>query len=218
MTELHYNTVSPLLLDILKQCMTTPILNSFRLVGGTALSLQRGHRISYDIDLFTAASYDSIDFEKIDHWCQKAFPYVETNDFLPIGMGKCYFIGKNETENIKLDLYYTDSFFDNVQLTDGIRMATIHEIIAMKMDVILRNGRKKDFWDIHELLEDFSLEEMFDQHKKRYIYSHDRELLIQKIIDFRSADDDFEPNCRKGKHWELIKLDLLEAHKELLCS
>jgi len=211
MPELHYNTVSPLLLDILKQCMTAPILNSFRLVGGTALSLQRSHRISYDIDLFTAATYESIDFKKIDDWLRSVFPYVESNDYLPIGMGKCYFIGENKTKSIKLDLYYTDSFMDKELLVDGIRLASIHEIIAMKMDVVQRDGRKKDFWDIHELMDDYSLTEMFDLHEKRYPYSHDRDLLIQKIIDFRSADDDFTPNCLKGKHWELIKLDLIEA-------
>ena len=32
-------------------------LNSFRLVGGTSLSLQIGHRMSVDIDLFTDAVY-----------------------------------------------------------------------------------------------------------------------------------------------------------------
>ena len=41
-------------------------LKLFRLVGGTGLSLYRGHRESVDIDLFTDAPYDSIDFDKID--------------------------------------------------------------------------------------------------------------------------------------------------------
>jgi predicted nucleotidyltransferase component of viral defense system len=31
-------------------------------------------------------------------------------------------------------------------------MATVEEIIAMKLDVMQRGGRKKDFWDLHELL------------------------------------------------------------------
>ena len=75
----------------------------------------------------------------------------------------------------------------------------------------MRNGCKKDFWDIHELMEDYSLEEMLDLHEKRYTYSHDRKLIIRKLTDFQLADDDFEPICLKGKHWELIKLDLTEA-------
>ncbi|UZJ63260.1 nucleotidyl transferase AbiEii/AbiGii toxin family protein [Sphingobacterium sp. KU25419] len=34
-------------------------------------------------------------------------------------------------------------------------MATVEEIIAMKIDVVQRTGRKKDFWDIHALLSQY---------------------------------------------------------------
>ena len=87
----------------------------------------------------------------------------------------------------------------------------------MKMDVIMRNGRKKDFWDLHDLLDEFSPEDMVDLHRQRYPYSHDRSLLFKKLTDFTLADDDFEPICLKGKHWELIKLDLVEAVEQQSC-
>ncbi|SEA69181.1 Nucleotidyl transferase AbiEii toxin, Type IV TA system [Flavobacterium gillisiae] len=65
MKNLHWKTVSPLLKDILVDLMHEPLLSPFRLVGGTSLSLQIGHRMSVDIDLFTAADYGSIDFKKL---------------------------------------------------------------------------------------------------------------------------------------------------------
>ena len=83
----------------------------------------------------------------------------------------------------------------------------------MKMDVIQRTGRKKDFYDIHELSQDYTLSQMFDLHKAHYPYVHNRELLIFKFTDFSDADDDFEPDCLRGKHWELIKLDITELIK-----
>jgi hypothetical protein len=46
---LHAFTTSEELLEILRIVMKVPSLTSFRLVGGTALSLLRGHRISEDI-------------------------------------------------------------------------------------------------------------------------------------------------------------------------
>lgn len=52
---LHYNTVNKLLLSCLKKIMKAKQLKEFRLVGGTALSLFKGHRESIDIDLFTDA-------------------------------------------------------------------------------------------------------------------------------------------------------------------
>ncbi|MCG9898690.1 MAG: nucleotidyl transferase AbiEii/AbiGii toxin family protein [Hydrotalea sp.] len=48
--------------------MRDPIFDPFRLVGGTALSLYFGHRMSVDIDLFTDAPYGTIDFDKIESW------------------------------------------------------------------------------------------------------------------------------------------------------
>lgn len=52
---LHYNTINDALKSSLDILMTSPLFDSFRLVGGTALSLQKGHRISIDIDLFSDA-------------------------------------------------------------------------------------------------------------------------------------------------------------------
>ena len=50
-TKLHKETVSDALWWTLKQLMEIEVLLPFRLVGGTSLSLQLGHRISVDIDL-----------------------------------------------------------------------------------------------------------------------------------------------------------------------
>ena len=127
----------------------------FRLVGGTALSLLRGHRESIDIDLFSDAPYDSIDFGAIYEFLCNTFSYVDTNEYKVVGLGKSYYIGNSEEDCVKLDLFYTDKFIQEFILIDGIRLATVEEIIAMKIDVISRVGRKKDFWDIHELKLDY---------------------------------------------------------------
>src|SRR5665213_899656 len=55
---LHYETVSPDLLSVLKKIQSFTELKDFRLVGGTALALQIGHRKSVDIDLFTDKAFD----------------------------------------------------------------------------------------------------------------------------------------------------------------
>jgi hypothetical protein len=50
---------------VLNDIIAEQIFNPFRLVGGTSLSLQLGHRMCIDIDLFTDADYGSIDFKAI---------------------------------------------------------------------------------------------------------------------------------------------------------
>jgi predicted nucleotidyltransferase component of viral defense system len=212
---LHYNTVSTLLQDILKTVLEAKELEQFRLVGGTALSLYYGHRMSVDIDLFTDADYGTIDFEAIESFLRNTYTYVDTTNHDIIGMGKSYYVGESIDNAIKLDVYYTDPFIDGAKIIDNIRLATIEEIVAMKLDVVLRTGRKKDFWDIHELNNDYPLEEMFALHEKRYPYTHNRKKLLENFSDFTEADEDFDPICLKGKHWELIKLDIMERIYEV---
>lgn len=204
---LYYNTVNNLLKDSLIRLMNAAEFKNFRLVGGTALSLQLGHRQSIDIDLFSDLEYGKIDFESIDKYFDKTFNYVDYFKINP-AMGKSYLVGTDKDNTLKLDVYYTDNFIYPEFIKDTIRMATIEEIIAMKLDVIQRGGRKKDFWDLHQLFDSHTLSQMLEYHEKRYPYSHDRNLIIQNFTDFRIADEEFDPICLKGKYWEFIKEDI----------
>jgi hypothetical protein len=207
---LYYKTVNNLLKDVLLQLMAAKEFKNFRLVGGTSLSLQIGHRESIDIDLFSDVEYGEIDFDALENYLETNFKYVDHLSNIISGMGKSYLIGEDEDNTLKLDIFYTDKFIQPIYLEDTIRMATIEEIIAMKLYVVQRGGRKKDFWDLHELFEKYSLTQMLDLHEQRYPYTHDRDLIIQNFTDFSIADDEFNPICFKGKYWEFIKEDIEE--------
>ena len=125
-------------------------------------------------------------------------------------MGVSYLVGHSKDESIKLDLFYTDTFIQTALKIGPYRLATVEEIIAMKIDIVQRKARKKDFWDLDELLEKFSIEQMIALHQQRYPHGHDEKSFRYNFVDFERADDDFTPICLKGKHWELIKLDFVE--------
>lgn len=91
----------------------------------------------------------------------------------------------------------------------------MEDIIAMKIDIIARGGRKKDFWDLHELADQYSVKSMIRFHEERYPFGHDLKLIRSQLINFEVADDDFEPYCLKGKQWEIIRLDFTNWVKEL---
>ena len=55
---LYTETVAPKTLELLKRIMQDTVFSRFLLVGGTALSLQLGHRTSVDLDLFCKESFD----------------------------------------------------------------------------------------------------------------------------------------------------------------
>lgn len=209
-SKLHYDIASDRLLDVLRELMSCSVFSEFRLVGGTALALQRGHRVSVDIDLFTDKPYGSIDFEEIEKVLKRLYAYVDFSGVDIIGPGRSYFVGPDDRDNIKLDIYYTDEFIDPPLVVDGLKLATVDEIVAMKLNVILQGGRKKDFWDIHELIDTYTLIEMLNLHQRRYPYNHDRHELLSQLVNFTIADRDFDPVCRRHKVWELLRLDFVE--------
>jgi hypothetical protein len=211
MAGLKWNTVTPLLRSALELLMSEPLFNSFRLVGGTSLSLQFGHRESIDIDLFTDLPYGSIDFNAIDKYLRQCYAYVSPA-VLPgiISMGMSYIVGTAPDKAYKLDLFYTDEFIEPFITIDNVRMATMNEIIAMKLDIVQRKGRKKDFWDLHQFIGKVTVGEMLALHKKRYPYNHNEDLILANLTDFSLADNDFDPVALDGNHWELIKLDFVE--------
>jgi hypothetical protein len=209
--RLFWGTVTPLLKTALTKLMDNGPFQQFRLVGGTSLSLQLGHRISVDIDLFTDAGYGSVDFKIIDNFLREAFGYVSEAQPGVIGMGMSYLIGDDENESVKLDLYWTEPFIQPELVIAPYKLATIEEIVAMKIDIVQRGARKKDFWDLHELLDKYPPSQMIELHKQRYPYSHEESEIRTNFINFAIAEDDFDPICLKGKYWELIKYDIVQA-------
>ena len=57
---LSYKTIEPHTLELLRKLNSETLLKDLRLVGGTALALQYGHRRSVDLDFFGNMADDTI--------------------------------------------------------------------------------------------------------------------------------------------------------------
>ena len=55
---------------------------------------------------------------------------------------------------------------------------------------------------------------MLSLHRKRYPYTNDEELILHNLINFKLANDDFDPICLRGKYWEFIKEDIIVFVKQ----
>ena len=91
---------------------------------------------------------------------------------------------------------------------DGLRIASIKDIAAMKLQAIVNSKRKKDFWDIHELLEHYSLKELIQFSLQRYPYSLNEKEILNALNCLTELSQDNVITCLKGKYWELIIEDL----------
>ena len=199
--------------------MKVPSLRAFRLVGGTALSLLKGHRISEDIDMFTSVEYGSLNFVAIENDIRREVPFVTNDDAvldLPVDLdnnfGLHLHLGMTDETLIKADiLNWTEAeFIYPVLEHENIRFATIEEIALMKLDTISRGGRKKDFWDMSEIFEQYSLRYLLEQYPKKYPYN-EVEAVVRGMLNFQIAEQVPDPICLKQKHWDLVKTEMQQA-------
>lgn len=141
---LHAETVETRTLDLIRALMSDTKLQDFFLVGGTALSLKLGHRMSIDIDMFTDKGFDTVSL--LEH--------LEGNYKLTDGN-----VVKNAVfgfiEDVKVDfISHQYPLIKPVEANEGIRMLSLEDIGAMKLHAIVQNGsRLKDFIDVYYLLE-----------------------------------------------------------------
>lgn len=202
-------------MTVLEVLMGLRELDQFRLVGGTGLSLQLGHRISEDIDLFTDADESSYNFRTIDQKLRDSFKYIDKGTIDDFNLGIMRFVGNTPDQRVKVDLFPTDRFIRDPVGVNSIRTAHIEDIAAMKMETISRGGRKKDFWDVAELLDHYSLDELINIYLEKHPYIKKEEIL-KGLTDFSNADEYEPPVCMRGRKWDVIKSDIVKAVKEIV--
>lgn len=209
--KLYYNTVSPTLLSVLRKLMQNETFHQFRLVGGTALSLQLGHRISVDIDLFTDMNYGTMDLSGIAKAFKDNYPYVEGLEKLETDVpGYTLYCGNNETDAIKVDLFYTDPFLYPPIVDGDLRIADFKDIATMKILAISNAGRAKDFWDIHELMNHITLNEMIHLAIERFPYSIEQSEIIKRLANIPTVLEEPSIISLKGDYWEFVVEDIRE--------
>lgn len=175
--------------------MRLPELKAFFLVGGTNLSLKLGHRISVDLDLFTDAPFDS---DALLRTLEGKFPDLIIIRHTP-GAVLVYI------QKIKVDfIVYEYELLQPVEEVDGVRFASLPDVAAMKINAVSRRGVKKDFWDIAELLDHFSLEQMFQFFKQKH-KATDIGHLVRSLVYFADAEGSDPPLMLKKNTWKEVK-------------
>ena len=195
---LRTETVEPGAFSVLNQLMKIPELKDFSLVGGTALSLLYGHRKSVDLDLFSNQTFENtILIKALEKKFTKSFVNRSTNPHFGI------FGFVNE---VKIDLIRHPHPLIRPELSiDGIKMFSVEDIIAMKVQAILGRGKKKDFWDIAELLNHYSVSDFVKFHAEKYATQNLLITVPQAITYFADAEEDEDPVSLKNQTWESVK-------------
>jgi hypothetical protein len=186
-----------------------PILADAALVGGTALALRHDHRKSVDIDLFFNQKPD---FEKIIAEFENQFNRRFHTDSKATKVGIFCFI-----DNIKVDIvYFPFELLRPIEYIENIPLYSDADIGAMKIKAIMQRAKKKDFWDIFELLQKYSIENLITWYFDKFP-NHNILLTIPTILTyFDEAENSEEPISLKGQNWEEIKSFLRKQVRDYL--
>lgn len=206
---LHTETLPTGALPVLKRLMGMPMLEGYALVGGTALALRHGHRMSVDLDLFGGPfEHDRIK-DALHQEFGQAFHY-EPGRGKAIGLF-CYIDG------VKVAIVqYPHKRIAAVEHTGMIRMYADEDIAAMKIQTLLGRGRKKDFWDLQTLLEHYDLGAIMDWHRTKYPGQMLAISIPSAITYFTDAEDSEDPISLQGQTWEGVKETIRKAVRDYL--
>ncbi len=197
---LYTKAVEPSTLGLIQKIQSKSYMQNFLLVGGTALALQLGHRTSTDIDLFYNISFDTELLRKeleTDFECEIKSVYRFAL-FLQI-------------EKVKTDIVYQKSKILNpIVLINGVRMASLQDLAAMKLMAITNRGKLRDFVDIYILLQQFNLNEMMWWWKEKF-NNENYELVLRSLTYFEDAQEESNLKWFFAFDWEKIKNEIVTA-------
>ena len=193
---LQINAVPGATLDVLKTLMCQSWIKDFNLVGGTALALYWGHRVSVDIDFFTDKKVNLDDLEGKLNQVPGAM-LVSKN---PIGL--IYSISETKCDFVN----FPYPFFYPPQTDEGFPVAHIDDVVSLKLGALANRGAKKDFYDLYYILQHYGLEQLIELYRKKFRVA-DVLPLLKSLVYFGDAEDELPPALLKDKKltWPQVK-------------
>lgn len=183
------------------------VLRPFYLAGGTATALQLGHRVSDDLDFFSAESFDADSLVQI----VARLGRVEGTEIAP-GTVHSRFEGMRLTF-----LHYPYPLLDPLVPGLGINLASLRDIGCMKIDAVASRGSRRDFVDLYmictrhrpldDLLRDFGV--------KFQRIAYNRAHIFKSLCYFEDAEREPLPKLLTPVVWDDVKAFFLSESRRL---
>jgi hypothetical protein len=195
---IYKETVSKEMWELLQKLMKDEMLKDYILVGGTALALRLGHRLSIDIDLFTTKDFDPrimLKYLQDNYAVQEKGNRLDNNTVLTF------------IDDIKVDIItHNYPLLGSVENIEGVRMISNEDIGAMKLHAIHQSGdRYKDFVDMYFLLEQEPLKFYLEAYQAKYDKDPYWASVGLKTYDKITTFDGVDMIKEKQQDWEQIQ-------------
>ncbi|MCB9183168.1 MAG: nucleotidyl transferase AbiEii/AbiGii toxin family protein [Flavobacteriales bacterium] len=194
----------------MRELLEVQLLRPHALVGGTALALRYGHRLSVDLDLFTTEPIDTgAMIAQLETQFSTRFSFRRDQQAKWAVFG---FI-----DGVKVDIvHFPHRRIAGLHIESGIPMYADADIAAMKIEAILHRAKKKDFHDLELLLRMHGLAQVMEWHREKY---PDNSLAISipyAITYFKDAEDSEDPISLQGQTWEGVKASIQRSVRDFL--
>ena len=166
------STVSPVIIETIKELQALPSLSNFALAGGTNLAYKFNHRESIDIDLFCNSiigikGFEQIEQEVLAFYGTKLisgldYPIKETDQFTFLR----FWIQK-PGGLIKIELIQNMVTLHKIEEIDGIKLVALNDIGTFKLMSASSRGAKKDVYDLDFITDAVSLIDLFEELKEK---------------------------------------------------
>ena len=201
---LYLATLAPSTLGLLRRIQSQDAFADTRLVGGAALALHFGHRTSLDLDLFGTW--------KPQPPLELALSTCAARVMRTGGENALQFF---TVDDVKIDcVTYPYKWLRPAVVSDGIRLADIPDIAAMKLAAATNRGTRKDFVDIYFLLQKYSLRQMLGWYSEKYPDGNDY-LVLRSLVYFEDAELEPMPNMLAPVDWKSVTGAIEAAVREL---
>jgi predicted nucleotidyltransferase component of viral defense system len=140
---------------IIEQVAQLDCIKPYILCGGTALAMQIGHRKSEDLDFMmwrlSKTEKPEVNWNLIEKELNENIGEIE--NFNMLGFDQVEFLVKG----VKFSFFVSDNYSpvsSPVNYLGNIRLADIDSILAMKMEVMLRRMKFRDYYDVYSILKE----------------------------------------------------------------
>ena len=178
-----------------------PFIQRYYLAGGTGLALHLGHRFSIDLDFFTSAP-DAVGPDE-----RAALRVAFDDPSLAISFDKDMTFVANwrgvGVSFFRLTLY---PLTQEPLLLEGVPVAAIEEIGAMKLAAIMARGTRKDYIDLYFILQQTPLERLFEVAAVKYARVRTFAVsAVRALTYFADAEAAPMPQMIQRASWPAVK-------------
>lgn len=180
---------------IIEKVATMESIKPYILGGGTALAMQIGHRKSEDLDFMmwrkSKTEKPEVNWTAIEKELIEKIGEVE--NFNMLGFDQVEFV----VAGVKFSFYVSDNYCpvsESVPYLGNIRLADIYSIMAMKMEVMLRRMKMRDYYDIYAILkEGYDISKGVDAALKYSRHKLSTKNIVMMLLSDRfMSDENFE--------------------------